>query len=161
MKANLRKVFAIAAISSVISLTSGLAAYAGPAADIEKNATTETVAVETPSTPAEEAPAPVTTVDKDGMTYLGVYKATAYCNCSRCSSSGTDLTASGVLPVSRHTISANLREFGFGTKLYIDGIVYTVEDTGSFGPGAVDIYFDTHQQALNYGVHYVDVYLVK
>lgn len=157
MKANLRKVFAIAAMTAMCTFASSFAAIAGPADDIIDTTAEKVTEVQK----VEETPSAPVAADSADKTYLGTYKATAYCNCSRCSSSGTDLTASGVLPKAKHTISANLREFGFGTKLLIDGIVYTVEDTGSFGPGAVDIYFDTHQQALNYGVHYVDVYLVK
>ena len=44
----------------------------------------------------------------------------------------------------------------------IDGIVYTVEDTGytEFGDCWVDIYFDTHEEALAYGVQEREVYLI-
>lgn len=41
----------------------------------------------------------------------------------------------------------------------IDGVVYTVEDMGHGVDGNwLDIYFDTHEEALNYGLKTVDVY---
>ena len=48
----------------------------------------------------------------------------------------------------------------FGTQLIINGEVYTVEDRGT-PYGHVDIYMDDHQQALQFGVQYADVYLKK
>ena len=47
----------------------------------------------------------------------------------------------------------------FGTKLMINGHVYTVEDRGT-SYGHVDIFMNSHSDALNFGVQYADVYLV-
>ena len=58
-----------------------------------------------------------------------------------------------------HTISADLDQFPLGTKLLIDGIVYTVEDKGSgVAENHLDIYFDTHKEALDYGLQKVEVF---
>ena len=43
----------------------------------------------------------------------------------------------------------------FGTQLMINGHVYTVEDRGT-SYGHVDIYFDNHQDAVNFGMQYAD-----
>ena len=45
----------------------------------------------------------------------------------------------------------------FGTQLLINGVVYTVEDRGT-PYGHVDIFFDSHSEALNFGLQYADVY---
>ena len=47
-------------------------------------------------------------------------------------------------------------------RIVIDGHTYVAEDTGSAIKGnRIDIYFDTHQEALNFGVQYADVYIIK
>ena len=95
-------------------------------------------------------------------TYLGKFTTTAYCNCSACCSGGFTLTYSGTVPKANHTISADIARFPIGTKLMINDIIYTVEDIGSNVYGnRLDIYFDTHQQALDYGRKTVDVYAVE
>lgn len=94
--------------------------------------------------------------------YLGKFDTTAYCSCSLCCSGGFSLTCSGTVPKANHTISADISRFPFGTKLMIGDIIYTVEDTGSnISDNELDIYFDSHQQALDYGRQTVDVYTVN
>lgn len=94
--------------------------------------------------------------------YLGRFETTAYCNCAQCCPGGHILTYSGTVPKANHTISADISIYPIGTKLMIGDIVYTVEDIGSNVNGNhLDIYFETHQQALNYGLKTVDVYLAE
>ena len=89
---------------------------------------------------------------------LGKFIATAYCCCDRCTG-GSGLTYSGTVPRAKHTISADINHFPIGTKLIIDDVVYTVEDIGSGINGKrLDIYFNTHEEALSYGRKTVDVY---
>lgn len=93
--------------------------------------------------------------------YLGSFHATAYCNCERCSG-GHALTYSGTVPKPNHTIAADLIKYPIGTKLLINGIVYTVEDKGSnVIDDRIDIFFATHEEALAFGTKNVDVYSVK
>ena len=47
----------------------------------------------------------------------------------------------------------------FGTKLLINGNVYTVEDRGT-SYGVVDIYMNSHSDALAFGMQTADVYQV-
>ena len=44
----------------------------------------------------------------------------------------------------------------------IDGNIYVIEDTGytPYGEAWIDIYFDNHQDALNYGVQTREVYQI-
>lgn len=92
---------------------------------------------------------------------LGNFVTTAYCNCTSCSS-GSNKTYSGTVPKANHTISADIDLYPIGTKLMIGNTVYTVEDIGSGVNGnSLDIFFDTHQQALNYGRKTVEVFSVE
>lgn len=89
---------------------------------------------------------------------LGIFKTTGYCGCSKCSGS-SGITASGTVPQPDHTISADITVLPLGTKVIIGETVYTVEDTGSAVDGrTVDLYFSSHQKALDYGVEQVEVY---
>lgn len=93
--------------------------------------------------------------------YLGAFQATAYCGCSTCSG-GHALTYSGTVPQANHTIAADLELYPIGTRLLINGIVYTVEDKGTHVQNQrLDIYFATHEEALSFGLQTVDVYSVK
>lgn len=90
---------------------------------------------------------------------LGTFKITGYCGCERCSG-GNTLTYSGTRPQANHTISADLSQFPLGTRLSINGTVYTVEDKGSSVHGNIlDIYYDTHEEALANGTYYAEVFL--
>lgn len=82
---------------------------------------------------------------------LGMFSISGYCSCSKCSGEHT-LTYSGTVPKSKHTISADTSVLPIGTKVMIDGTVYTVEDIGSSVDGnKLDIFFDSHEEALDFG----------
>ena len=93
--------------------------------------------------------------------YLGVFTVTGYCSCEKCSG-GHGYTYSGTIPQANHTLSADLSLLPLGTKVMINGIVYTVEDKGGGVNGQkVDIYFATHEEALAFGTQKADVYLAS
>ena len=48
----------------------------------------------------------------------------------------------------------------FGTKLVINGQIYTVEDRGT-PYGHIDIYRNSHDECNQFGVQYANVYLLK
>lgn len=98
--------------------------------------------------------------DRGGLEYLGTWTITAYCGCAACCGTCDMETASGRAPVAGHTVACNA--LPFFTQIMIDGIVYEVEDTGytEFGDAWIDIYFDTHEEAMAYGVQEHEVYLV-
>ncbi len=99
-------------------------------------------------------------------------KITAYCPCEICCGSHADgITASGL----KATVGmvAAPKGIPFGTVLNIDGVEYVVADRGGAITstkfihegqtvyGCLDIFFPTHQNALNWGVQYLMVYEVK
>lgn len=101
-----------------------------------------------------------TSTNNQKGSYLGNYKLTAYCNCSKCCGKWAGgNTASGTVPTVGRTVACN--SLPFGTKLNINGHIYTVEDTGNMADNVIDIYFDSHSSALQFGVQYADVYKVN
>lgn len=91
-------------------------------------------------------------------TYLGNFTLTAYCNCAQCCGTAGNLTASGTVPTAGRTVA--MAGVPFGTKLLINGTVYTVEDLGT-PYGHVDIYCGSHSEALSFGLQSADVYQIS
>lgn len=93
---------------------------------------------------------------------LGTFKITGYCSCSSCCGKSDGITASGTKAKAGRTIAADTSRFSFGSKLVIDGHTYTVEDRGGAISGnRIDMYFDSHWEALQWGVRYCTVYVKK
>lgn len=97
--------------------------------------------------------------EKPKLKSLGKFKITAYCSCSKCCGKSDGITASGAKATAGRTIAAPFT-FKFGTKLIINGHEYIVEDRGGAIKGnRIDIYFDSHQEALSFGVKYLEVFI--
>ena len=89
------------------------------------------------------------------------YKITAYCPCSKCCGKSTGRTASGTKATAGRTVAASSK-FAFGTKLNIGGHIYTVEDRGGAVNGnKIDIFVNSHSEALQWGVRYMTVSVVN
>ena len=90
-----------------------------------------------------------------------IFKVTAYCSCSKCCGKQTGITASGTKATAGRTVAAS-GQFAFGTKLIINGKEYTVEDRGGAIQGnKIDIYMDSHAEALAWGVKYLPVQVAQ
>ena len=95
----------------------------------------------------------------DGKTRI--FKVTAYCACMKCCGKTNGITASGTHATAGRTIATST-QFSFGTKLSINGVTYVVEDRGGAIQGdRIDVYFETHEQALQWGVKYLPVQVVE
>ena len=90
---------------------------------------------------------------------------TAYCNnngkgCTTCNGKWAKYhkTADGHTPTQGVTIAAS-RRIPFGTKIKIKGHVYTVQDRLSRKQDTnhIDIYFNLHKEALNWGKKTLEV----
>lgn len=91
----------------------------------------------------------------------GRYKVTAYCSCAKCCGKTNGITACGAKATAGHTVAAPAN-FAFGTQLEINGQVYTVEDRGGAIQGnRIDIYMNSHEEALAWGVRYLDVEILN
>lgn len=90
-----------------------------------------------------------------------VYKITAYCPCSKCCGKTNGRTASGTKATAGRTVAASSK-FAFGTKLNIGGHIYTVEDRGgAINGNKIDIFVNSHAEALQWGVRYLNVNVVN
>lgn len=90
---------------------------------------------------------------------LGVYKVTAYCSCCECCGKCDGITASGTAATEGRTIAADTSILPFGSQVVINGHEYTVEDRGGSVKGnTIDIYMDSHEAAVEFGVQYIEVY---
>ena len=97
------------------------------------------------------------------LAYAELWKITAYCACSKCCGAYSDGRFASNKPVYSGGIALNW--LPFGTKVLIDGVLYTVEDRGAkslFGSKTnhikhIDVYMPKHDDALNFGVKWLDV----
>ena len=107
----------------------------------------------------EETPIEIEEIEEEPkQKYLGEYKITYYCACMKCCGKTNGITASGEKVKAGVTIAAP-KEFPFGTKLLINGNTYIVQDRGgAIKNKRIDIYCETHEEALKNGVDYYDVY---
>lgn len=87
-----------------------------------------------------------------------IYKVTAYCACSKCCGSHANgYTASGTRASAGRTVAAP-SNLAYGTKLNINGKTYVVEDRGGAIQGnRIDVYVNSHSEALAWGVKYLPV----
>ena len=91
----------------------------------------------------------------------GRYKVTAYCSCARCCGKTNGITASGTRATANHTVAAP-STFAFGTQMVINGRTYVVEDRGGAIQGnRIDVYMNSHAEAIAWGVRYLDVEVIK
>ena len=80
------------------------------------------------------------------------FTATGYCFCAKCCGKTTGTTASGTKATAGRTVAMSSK-YAFGIKVEIKGMgTYTVEDRGgAINGNKIDIYFASHQEALNFG----------
>lgn len=93
--------------------------------------------------------------------YMGDYVISAYCNCSICCGQWAGgPTSSGTMPVAGITVASNT--IPEGSYIMFNNHVYHVEDTGnpSVLGSRIDLYMDSHEEALNWGLQTFPVYAV-
>lgn len=95
---------------------------------------------------------------------LGTVTTSGYCNCVICCGKWANgRTASGTVPKGNHTIAVDAKDpiVPLGTKVIMNGIEYTVEDTGAFARYGVDfdVYYDSHAEASAHGHKQWEAYI--
>lgn len=101
-----------------------------------------------------QAPAPIL--------YTKTFRVSAYCSCPKCCGKFSDgITASGHKIQPGDKFVAAPKEFPFGTAMlipgYDDNLVLVRDRGGAIKDNRLDVFFPTHQEALNWGVKYVNV----
>lgn len=104
----------------------------------------------------EKEPAP----EQPKLKSLGTFKLTAYCACSRCCGKCDGITATGTKATAGRTIAVDPRKIPYGTEVVIYGHTYIAEDCGgAINNNKIDIYFNSHAEALKFGVQYAEVFV--
>lgn len=142
---------------------------------ISKDEPVETVLAAEPNffTEKVQEVEPITTKSEEiEPIYLGNYRITAYCACKKCCGAWAENRPNGIVKGAMgveltpgYSVASPL---AFGTKLYIEGYgdVVVQDRTASwvvdkYNGEIIDIYFDSHEEALNFGVRYADVYKIE
>lgn len=126
-----------------------------PEVEVVEEAPAET-AVEVPEEPAVEEVVEEETIEvASNLVYLGTFEMTAY------EWTGNPC-ANGNYPTQGYTVSCN--SLPLGTQVYIDGHgYYVVEDRGAswHGDNWMDMYLGDVDACYQWGIKYLDVYLVE
>lgn len=98
--------------------------------------------------------------------YLGEFKITYYCPCTECSKEwGTKIAypcTDNHEAIAEHTIAVDPDVIPIGSVVMINGVYYKAEDVGSAVTGkTIDVYVSTHEEVIQNGLDYKDVFLVK
>lgn len=94
---------------------------------------------------------------------LGEFKITHYCPCPICCGEWADgITYTGTQATEGRTVAVDPDVIPLGSTVVIDGHEYIAEDIGAAIQGnRIDIYMTSHQDALEAGVNYSEVYILK
>lgn len=112
--------------------------------------------------------------DKDGDTNqavkpvsLGKFKLTAYCPCEKCCGIWAYNRPNDIVYGSigeelkeRYSIAVDPSVIPYGAEVVIDGSTYKAQDCGGAIKGnRIDVYFENHDDALDFGVQYKEVFV--
>lgn len=171
--ANIRFV-AFILVLLAIGATIGYAAGRAQATQEPRTGSEVSTDTLTPETPLETTENPAEDYSSlDGLELIGTFRATAYCPCVKCCGiwseehpdRGEDYvqrTSSGTIPQEGRTIAADWDVLHEGSEVILNGHTYIVEDTGGAVKGnAIDIFFESHEAAVAFGVQEVDLYREK
>lgn len=93
---------------------------------------------------------------------LGNFTITYYCACEICCNKADGITATGTPVIEGQTIAVDPSVIPYGTKVIIGGHVFTAEDCGgAIKKNHIDVYVNSHEEALALGVTNAEVYLAK
>ncbi len=94
-------------------------------------------------------------------TALGEYTITHYCSCEICCGKWANgYTATGTKATEGRTIAVDPKIIPYGTTVVIDDHEYIAEDCGGAIKGnRIDVYVDSHSEAIQRGVIEKEVYI--
>ena len=102
----------------------------------------------------------VVEVEVEQYRNLGEFKLTGYCACEYCCGKTDGITATGTVATAGRTIAVDPSIIPYGSIVKINNIEYVAEDCGgAIKDNKVDIFFDSHEEALQWGVKYAEVFI--
>ena len=136
--------------------------------ETETTIETETEVVTETETETEEI------TEEPTLISLGTFKLTAYCSCKTCcgkwaegrpvDSNGNEIIygSSGTRLTAGESVAVDTSVIPYGTHIIINGKEYVARDTGYGVVGNhIDIYFNSHEEACQFGLQYAEVFVVK
>lgn len=152
---------------SVLLLTFLVGVFLGyTAASAEVRTVTPSATVRACAMPEPE-PEPTTEPTTEPR-YIGEFTTTFYCPCAQCCGTWADgITATGTAAEEGRTVAVDPSVIPYGTELLVyfeDGRIgrYVAEDCGwSIRGNRIDVYCDSHDAALLFGVQEASVYVVE
>lgn len=98
---------------------------------------------------------------------LGEFKLTAYCSCAKCCGkwaynrpNGIIYGAIGEELKEDYSIAVDPRVIPYRSEVIINGKIYKAQDCGGAIKGnRIDVYFKDHNDALEFGVQYAEVFM--
>ena len=108
---------------------------------------------------SRDTPEPVKALAPE-LESLGAFKLTAYCACPVCCGEWADgLTYTETVATEGRTIAVDPDVIELGSVVYINGHEYIAEDVGgAIQENRIDVFFNSHAAALEFGVQYAEVF---
>ncbi len=132
--------------------------------DAEKRIVDKTIEIETDKEVDAQVIEPIS---------LGEFKLTAYCSCKICCNEyalnrpidedGNEIVygAIGERLIEGYSIAVDPDIIPYGAEIIINGHTYKAQDCGGAIKGnRIDVYFENHEDALEFGVQYANVYAI-
>ena len=133
---------------------------------------TEPPSATEPTVEPTEATEPPAQEPAEEWRSLGTFTLTAYCSCQKCcgqyalnrplDENGKPIvyTSIGAIAQAGVTIAVDPSVIPYGSEVKINDHIYIAQDTGGNIKGArIDVYFDDHQEALNFGRQTAEVFI--
>lgn len=105
---------------------------------------------------------------------IGEFRLTAYCSCEKCcgkwaknrpkdeNGNAIVLGATGEVLKAGRSIAVDPEVIPYGSEVIINGHIYKAQDCGgAINGNSIDVYFDDHQAAVEFGVQYAEVFVEK
>ena len=140
--------------------------------DIRPSNTTESTEATEQTETTEQTEPTETTTNPSSPVSLGKFKLTAYCPCSECcgkwannrpvDENGNEIVygSTGEILVAGISIAVDPNVIAYGTEVIINGHTYKAQDCGNGIEGNdIDIYMLDHDDAIEFGVQYAEVFL--
>ena len=148
-------------VACVLSFIAG-AAYTKPDKPVTMLSATSSDAIPMTSEPEEGHKAETNSESSDEWRIVRM-RVTGYCPCAKCCGEFADgITACGHKIQPGDTFVAADKRYSFGTEMVIEGYsnsqtVKVLDRGGAIRGNKLDAFFHTHQEALEWGVKYIDV----